>query len=223
MTSLNEHEIRALAIVLDAAQRGCAETPSIASDDRVRAVIDDAAAYRVQEALVNRRAMRGERVVGVVGRAGMVGRVTDAMAVDDGGAVASLSRFISPQVEPAVAYRLSATTASSLDEVSAVAVALVVTDSRYGSRLATNADAIADNASLAGFAIGEWVPAEDGELGSRSRELVGVLDRCRSHGTDLAADMIVLVADVGAQSAIVDRTANCTVDGLGTVIARFEA
>ncbi|MFG2044065.1 2-keto-4-pentenoate hydratase [Dactylosporangium sp. NPDC048998] len=126
-------------------------------------------AYRIQEALVARRVSRGERLVGIklglTSRAKMAqvgvdqviwGRLTDAMRIDDGGAV-DTDRYIHPRVEPEVAFRLDATGAAT-----AVAPALELIDSRYADFKFTLPDVIADNTSAAGFVIGEWQPLPAG-------------------------------------------------------------
>jgi 2-oxo-3-hexenedioate decarboxylase len=84
------------------------------------------------------------------------GRLTAAMRVPDGGTV-DTGRLIHPRVEPEVAFRLDAA-----GEVTAVAPALEVIDSRYAEFRYTLPDVVADNASAARFVVGPWRPVPDG-------------------------------------------------------------
>lgn len=165
--------------------------------------LDDA--YRVQARVVARRLERGERPVGLkvgltseakmrqVGvREVILGRLTDAMQISDGGFV-DLGRMIHPRVEPEVAFLLSrplpptSDPASVLACVAGVAAALEIIDSRYQGFRFDLGDVVADNASSAGFVLGPWHPVgtdvgdipielalagETGETGS-SAEILG--------------------------------------------------
>src|SRR5690606_10333660 len=117
-TTASPGDIEALARRLDNAQRTRADTPSLEEDASLGVDLDVDTAYLVQEALVGLRTMRGETVVGVklgfTSKAKMaqmgvsdviVGRITDAMQVADGGET-DLRGYIHPKVEPEVAYRI---------------------------------------------------------------------------------------------------------------------
>lgn len=136
---------------------------------------DVAVAYAVQHAVLDRRLERGERRTGIklgfTSKAKqqqmgvddvIVGQLTDAMRVDDGGTL-DLGRFIHPRVEPEIAFRLgrdvdpddpSEDVASAVD---AVAPALEVIDSRYEGFSFGLPGVIADNTSAAAYAVGPWV------------------------------------------------------------------
>lgn len=137
-----------------------------------------AEAYVIQGLYVRRRSSHGERRIGLklglTNRAAMLaagaercvgGRLTDAMLLEDGGAV-SMSRFLQPRVEAALAFRLKeplapgVTPAAAMAAVDAVAPVIEVLDSRYtepGSKLA---DLVADNAGCAGLIVGPWCPPD---------------------------------------------------------------
>jgi 2-oxo-3-hexenedioate decarboxylase len=137
-------------------------------------------AYEVQRASIAHRLARGERRTGMkmgfTSRAKMVqmgvhdmiwGRLTDAMAEEDGGQV-SLGRFVHPRVEPELAFLLGkplpagASLAQALDAVVAIAPALEIIDSRFENFRFSLEDVIADNASSSGYVIGPWCdPRQD--------------------------------------------------------------
>ncbi|MBY4570576.1 4-oxalocrotonate decarboxylase [Gordonia sihwensis] len=255
-----DDEAAALAGRLDHAQTGCRETPSIERDPAVGIAFDVDLAYRVQEELIGLRTARGESVLGVklgfTSKAKMaqmgvsdviVGRLTDAMTVANGGTV-DLGKFIHPKAEPEVAYllsrdvRLDDPNEDILDAVSAVAPAVEVIDSRYLDFAFTYADVVADNTSAAGYAIGEWSPLCDAAdldvtlrvgadsvhgstaaiLGDPAQALLALLDMCRRRRIPLEAGHVILA---GAATAALPLTAStpdgtdvqCTVEGLGTV------
>lgn len=150
---------------LDQAERSGAPTSQLTVTEPE---LDVATAYQIQRELVDRRVKRGERPVGLkmgltsrakqaqVGVDDVIwGRLTDAMRVADGGTV-ELSRLIHPRIEPEVAFRLG-----EGGEVTAVAPALEVIDSRYADFRFTLPDVIADNTSAAGFVVGPWSPAPE--------------------------------------------------------------
>jgi 2-oxo-3-hexenedioate decarboxylase len=131
-------------------------------------------AYEIQRASIAQRLARGERRTGVkmgfTSRAKMVqmgvhdmiwGRLTDAMAEEDGGQV-SLGRFVHPRVEPELAFLLGkalpagASLAQALDAVIAIAPALEIIDSRFEAFRFSLEDVVADNASSSGYVIGPW-------------------------------------------------------------------
>lgn len=131
--------------------------------------LDVPGAYEVQRHLVALRTGRGEHLaglkMGLTSRAKMLqmgvdraiwGRLTDAMAVPDGGALAH-DGLIHPRVEPEIAFRLGCA-----GEPAAVAPALEVIDSRYADFRFTLADVIADNTSAARYVLGPWRPLPEG-------------------------------------------------------------
>ena len=142
--------------------------------------LDLAGAYRVQRLGIDRRVAGGERIVGVkmgfTSKAKMAqmgvddviwGILTDAMAVPGaagtGGTAGprpyDLSGLIHPKVEPEIVFRLGRrveNTDGVESAVDAVAVGYEVLDSRFEGYKFTLPDVVADNASAAGFGIGEW-------------------------------------------------------------------
>jgi 2-oxo-3-hexenedioate decarboxylase len=153
---------------LDAAQR------DRSAIEQLDLAPDLAAAYRIQRDVVAHRVARGERLVGCklgfTSKAKMtqmgvseiiVGRLTDAMQVPDGGDV-DLDRFIHPRIEPEIAFRLGRDVDGDIaDCVAAVAPALEIIDSRYREFRFSLPDVIADNTSAAGFVVGDWQPVPD--------------------------------------------------------------
>ena len=169
------------ARLLDDAARGARAVPQIDPGGRLPL----AEAYAIQAASIELRIGRGERRVGVkmgfTSRAKMAqmgmgdviwGRLTDAMQVEEGGAV-PCARFVHPRVEPELAFVLKKplagdeTLAQALAAVEAIAPALEIIDSRYQDFRFSLPDVIADNASSSGFVIGGWNdPRQDfGNLG----------------------------------------------------------
>lgn len=163
----------ALAERLDVAQISRTAVPSLSDG------LDIGDAYAVQSAVLARRTARGERLTGVklgftskakMAQTGVseviLGRLTDAMRVDDGADV-DLSRFIHPRIEPEIAFRLSRDvepddlTADIESCVDGVAPALEIIDSRYRDFRFTHVDVVADNTSAAGYVIGTWHPVQD--------------------------------------------------------------
>lgn len=142
--------------------------------------LDLAGAYRVQRLGIDRRVAGGERVVGVkmgfTSKAKMAqmgvddviwGILTDAMAVPgatgEGGTTGprpyDLSGLIQPKVEPEIVFRLGrrVENADGVESaVDAVAVGYEILDSRFEGYKFTLPDVVADNASAAGFGVGEW-------------------------------------------------------------------
>jgi 2-oxo-3-hexenedioate decarboxylase len=145
--------------------------------------LDLAGAYRVQRLGIDQRVASGERIVGVkmgfTSKAKMAqmgvddviwGILTDAMAVpgasSTGGAGGTteprpydLSGLIHPKVEPEIVFRLGRRVENTDDvdsAVDAIAVGYEVLDSRFEGYKFTLPDVVADNASAAGFGIGEW-------------------------------------------------------------------
>ncbi|MEV6122724.1 fumarylacetoacetate hydrolase family protein [Streptomyces sp. NPDC052077] len=166
-----------VAAVLDEAQRRAGAVPQFEEG-----AFDLAGAYRAQEALLALRCARGERPVGIklgftshakMAQMGVdeliVGRLTDAMRVDDGGGL-DMGGLIHPRVEPEVAFLLGADLRPGEEpRVTAVAPALEVIDSRYQDFRFSLVDVVADNASSAAFTVGAWTEVPDGlaDLGVR--------------------------------------------------------
>ncbi|MGP4015027.1 2-keto-4-pentenoate hydratase [Saccharopolyspora sp. 5N708] len=241
-----------LARRLDTAQTSRQATPSLA--DTHELTIEDA--YRIQETLLAERQSRGEHVVGVklgfTSKAKMVqmgvtevivGRVTDAMRVHDGDFV-RLDGFLHPRAEPEIAYRISR--AVDADDptvdiescVDAVAPAIEIIDSRYADFRFTHTDVVADNASAAGFVIGQWrrmqdvanravrfQPAGAAEvvgstsaiLGNPVRALHALLAVCRTRGIPISAGHVVLAGAATAAVPLTAGTTRCDIAGLGSV------
>lgn len=158
-----------LAARLDEAARSASPVAPLTDSGQ----LDVAAAYRVQQELVDRRMRRGEHLVGLkmglTSRAKMAqmgvdqaiwGRLTDAMRAADGARL-DTGRLIHPRVEPEVAFRLTGRPGPFAVAVSAVAPALEVIDSRYADFRFTLPDVIADNTSAAAFVVGPWRPVPD--------------------------------------------------------------
>jgi len=240
-----------LAQRLDTAQTSREDTPSLADDHELD--IDDA--YAVQAELLALRVARGEKIVGVklgfTSKAKMtqmgvsdviVGRITDAMWIADGGDV-DLSRFIHPKAEPEVAYRISRDVDlddPSVDIVScvdAMAPAIEIIDSRYRDFRFTYTDVVADNTSASAFAIGPWRPVEDVadravRLSTGGQEATGstaailddpvnalhaLLDMCRRHRIPLEAGQVVLAGAATAALPLAAGVTECEVAGVGSV------
>ncbi|WFE19736.1 4-oxalocrotonate decarboxylase [Solwaraspora sp. WMMD937] len=216
--------------------------------------VDVDAAYRVQRALIARRTDRGERLVGakmgLTSRAKMaqvgvdspiLGQLTDATAVPDGGGV-DIAGLIHPRVEPEIAFLLDRPPTLGMpftDAVRAVAPALEVIDSRYANFTFSLPDVIADNTSAALFTVGAWQPVPDGVdnlgvlldidgrtvqtgstaaiLGDPRRALAAGVALADRHGPALRAGWIFLA---GAATAAVPLApgahVRATVQGLGT-------
>lgn len=142
--------------------------------------LDIGTAYAVQAQGIAQRIAEGERPtgfkMGFTSRAKMaqmgvhemiVGLLTDAMQVADGGAL-ERSRAIHPRVEPEIALLLKRDLADIphagllVSAVEAAAPALEVIDSRYAGFRFALPDVIADNTSAFGYAIGPWQNVPDG-------------------------------------------------------------
>ncbi|OKJ68632.1 2-keto-4-pentenoate hydratase [Streptomyces sp. CB02460] len=251
---ITEETVRTLAARLDTAQRTVTDTLSLA--DTHTLAVDDA--YAVQAALLALREGRGERITGVklgfTSKAKMeqmgvseiiVGRLTDAMCVPDGGAI-ELDRFIHPKVEPEVAYRLGRDVDPADPDtdlvscVDAVAPALEIIDSRYRDFRFTYEDVVADNTSAAAYVIGAWVPVQDVSdravrLTGAGREVAGsteailggpvnalraLLDLARRRHIPLRAGQVVLAGAATAAIPLERGETVCEVDGIGRVGVR---
>lgn len=231
------HDIDALAERVDEAAR---TARAIAQFGEAQG-LDTTAAYAVQAASLARRVARGERRVGMkmgfTSRAKMVqmgvhdmiwGRLTDAMAVEEGGSL-SLSRFVHPRVEPELAFLLKhplppgASLPEALEAVAAIAPALEIIDSRYEAFRFSLTDVIADNASSSGFVLGPWqsphqpldnlglvlsidgqprqVGSTAGILGHPLRSLVAAARLSGQAGEPLQAGWVVLAGGATAAEA----------------------
>lgn len=220
--------------------------------EQLSAGLTPADAYAIQDAVIARRLARGERPAGLklgfTSKAKMaqmgvseviVGRLTDAMRVPDGGEV-PLGRFIHPRAEPEVAYRIARDVTPDDDElpVDAVAPALEIIDSRYRDFRFSLPDVIADNASSAGFVVGPWQPlgADLGDLAVRltvggevvetgstsailghpDRALPALLEIARRQGFALRAGQVVLAGGATAAAPFPPGRVEVDVAGLGT-------
>jgi 2-oxo-3-hexenedioate decarboxylase len=238
---------------LDAAQR---EGIAI---DQLPIGLSLAEAYEIQRDLIALRIDRGDQLVGAklgfTSKAKMaqmgvseiiVGRLTNAMRVDNNGPV-ELARFIHPRIEPEIAFRLSRdlddsiTTESDIAEyVDAVAPGLEIIDSRYRDFRFDLAGVVADNASAAGFVVGEWQPLSvnladcavsllvDGqavETGSTSaimghpatavQHLIGLV---RRYGLTLRAGDTVLAGAATAAAPFGSGVVEARITGLGSAV-----
>ncbi|MER7007154.1 fumarylacetoacetate hydrolase family protein [Dactylosporangium sp. NPDC000555] len=239
---------------LDAAQRE--RRPIDALPDTL--TLDDA--YWIQHGVLGRRTSRGERPVGIklgfTSRAKMaqmgvseivVGQLTDAMRIPDGGAVA-LSGFIHPRIEPEIAFRLAwdidvADPHADIEgAVDAVAPALEIIDSRYRDFRFTLPSVIADNTSAAGFVLGPWRPpgidlanravrlevngaavahgTTAAILGHPMRALHALVPVARARGFRLHAGQIVLAGAASAAVAFQPGRVSAIVAGVGRVDLR---
>ncbi len=175
----------------------------------------------------------------------IVGQLTDAMCVSNGGEV-DLRTFIHPKIEPEVAYRLSKDV--DLDDpnvdietcVDALAPAMEIIDSRYRDFRFTYTDVVADNTSAAGYVIGRWLPLQNVEdrsvrmevggetvvgstsaiLGDPVRALHALLDIARRRRIPLRAGQVILAGAATAAVRLDEGVAQCTIDGLGTVTVK---
>lgn len=218
-------------------------------------------AYRIQDVLLGLKRSRGEHLTGLklgftseekMKQMGVsdviVGQLTDAMRVVDGGDL-RLDRFIHPKAEPEIAYRLSQDV--DLDDpdvdieecVDAVAPAIEIIDSRYRDFRFTYTDVIADNTSAAAYVIGEWqrprnvaglpvrleagAASADGStdaiLGDPARALNALLEMCRRTRMPLSAGHVVLAGAATAALPLTAGVASCDIVGLGHVTVRAVA
>lgn len=218
--------------------------------------LDDA--YGVQRSGIALREAAGERLVGAkmgftsrakmlqMGVAEMIlGQLTDAMQVDDGG-VFRRGSAIHPRVEPEVAFLLGRdidahTSPTALTQaVAAVACAMEIIDSRYQDFRFSLPDVVADNTSACGFVLGAWLPVRgsldnlgialriDGKavqvgssaaiLGSPCRALAAARRLATRHGIALPAGSVLLAGAATAAEALPERGhIEAEVAGLGRV------
>lgn len=165
-----KRDIRSLAVIVDDAARDARAIPQLTAGGSL--TLEQA--YEIQRASIALRAERGEKRVGMkmgfTSRAKMVqmgvhdmiwGRLTDAMIVEDGGAI-SMKNYVHPRVEPEIAFLLKAplcgvvTPLQALSAVEAVAPAMEIIDSRYENFKFSHIDVVADNSSSSGFVTGAW-------------------------------------------------------------------
>lgn len=226
--------IKEMATKLHGAARSCKATPMISIGTDVS--VEDA--YAVQREVLALRFAEGETRVGVkigltseakmkqVGVHEVIwGELTDAMRVEDGGAI-SHAKFVHPRAEPEVAFILGkdlppdVSPEEAMQAVEAVAPAIEIIDSRYENFKFALPDVIADNASSSAFVIGPRLPADhpiadeamvlevDGSaaqtgssaaiLGHPARSLAEAARLCHRGGVPLKAGMIVLAGGATA-------------------------
>lgn len=225
--------------------------------------LDVAEAYAVQALSMERRFARGEKLVGIkmglTSRAKMVqvgvdeviwGRLTDAMRLEEGGAL-SRKRYVHPRIEPELAFLMKrdlsgeVSGAEALGAVEAIAPAMEIIDSRYRCFKFALPDVIADNSSSSGFVVGSWgrpdqdfsnlglVMEVDGRpvqvgstaaiLGHPIRSLVAAARAASAIG-GLKAGWIVLAGGATAAHALsIGQSVRTTMQGLGSVSIRVEA
>ena len=166
-----------LAEIVDEAARKAKAIPQLTLK-RPKLSVDDA--YGIQALSVARRLGRGERRIGVkmglTSRAKMAqvgvdeviwGRLTDAMVLEEGGAL-SLKSYVHPRIEPEIAFLIGSklegnvTALEAMAALDGVAPAMEIIDSRYKDFKFTLADVVADNSSSSGLVVGPWcAPDED--------------------------------------------------------------
>ena len=215
-------------------------------------------AYQVQAASMERRYQRNERRIGLkmgfTSRAKMAqmgvdemiwGRLTDAMLVEDGGAI-DFAHYVHPRVEPEIAFILKdalpgkVTPAAALAAVGGVAPALEIIDSRYRDFKFSWTDVVADNSSSSSFVVGPWSdPATDisnlgmiveidgvarqigssaAILGHPLRSLVAAARLADAAGEPLQAGSIVMAGGATAAEALAPgQHVRLTVQKLGRV------
>jgi 2-oxo-3-hexenedioate decarboxylase len=169
-------DLAKIAEIVDEAARTATAIPQFTETTS----LDVADAYAVQTLALERRRIRGERLIGVkmglTSRAKMAqvgvseviwGRLTDAMRLRDGGTL-SRSRYVHPRIEPELAFLLKAplsgdvSAVEAMAAVEAIAPALEIIDSRYRNFKFALPDVIADNSSSSGFVVGSWArPDQD--------------------------------------------------------------
>lgn len=248
------------AAVLDGAQQGV--TPVRTTQAWPELSLEQA--YATQAALLARRHARGERPAGLklgfTSEAKMrqmgvdeliVGRLTDAMQVADGGTLA-LDALIHPRVEPEVAFLVGADVdladpAVDLEgAISGVAAGLEVIDSRYDGFRFDLPRVVADNTSAARFVLGPWRDVAEVDLDDRAvtmrrgeqvvasgttaailghplRTLPRLAALGRRFGLQLPAGSVVLAGAATEAVALEPGTVSAEIDGLGRVQATVVA
>lgn len=173
MSALDDAAIAAIAARLHAAARSQASVEPLTT---TLTGLDVADAYRIQDAVVALRTAEGETVVG--SKLGLTSRakqvemgvrdvigawLTDAMELRPGEPLVTAS-LGQPRAEPEIAFRMArdlagegTTAADVLAATDSVMTAIEILDSRYRAYAFTLPDVIADNASAAGFILGDPV------------------------------------------------------------------
>jgi 2-oxo-3-hexenedioate decarboxylase len=252
-------DIASFATVVDEAARNAKAIPQLT--EMAALTVDDA--YAIQALSLARRYARGEKRVGMkmglTSRAKMAqvgvsemcwGRLTDAMRVEEGGAI-SRAKFVHPRAEPEIAYLLKAplagdvTPAEALAAVAAVAPAIEIIDSRYKDFKFALPDVVADNSSSSAFVLGRWsspdtdvsnlgmVLEADGKvvqvgssaaiLGDPIRSLVAAARLVARWGEKLEAGYIVLAGGATAAHPLAPGMhIRVDVEGLGSAGFRVE-
>lgn len=180
-------------------------------------------AYKVQHASVARRVTRGERIVGIkmgftseakmrqMGVQDQIsGWLTDAMLVKSGASI-SLEKYIHPRCEPEIAFLLKrtlpggATEEEAFDALEAVAPAIEIIDSRYEQFKFSLTDVIADNASSAGFVVGDWTQCPASLIGLNVGLLMDGVARQSGSSSDILGNpmrSLVVAARLAAQAGM---------------------
>lgn len=150
------------------------------TNDTPAMTIDEA--YEIQDEVIALRERSGEKVsaakLGLTSQAKQIqmgvseplyGWLTDAMRLGSGQPL-ELRRFAQPRIEPEVAFITASelsgpgvTSSHVLEATAAVTPALDVLDSRFAGYEFTLVDVTADDASAAGYVLGEETPL-DGDL-----------------------------------------------------------
>ncbi|WP_255448311.1 2-keto-4-pentenoate hydratase [Telmatospirillum sp. J64-1] len=166
-----KRDMASLAAVVDEAARTATAIPQLT--ERVPDLtVEDG--YAIQALSLARRLGRGERRIGVkmglTSRAKMAqvgvdeviwGRLTDAMRLEEGGAM-SRANYVHPRIEPEIVFLMKkplsgeVSPLEALAAVEAIAPAMEVIDSRYQNFKFALPDVVADNSSSSGFVLGNW-------------------------------------------------------------------
>ncbi len=166
--------IQELATILDNAAINAKSVEQLSKQQ----AFDEATAYAIQKASIERRYERGEKFIGLkmgfTSKAKMEqmgvhdliwGRLTDAMLIPIDGEL-SFDKCIHPRAEPEICFLVKKAIDHQLelsevhDYIESVAPALEVIDSRYQNFKFSLEDVIADNCSSTGLVIGEWSSAQ---------------------------------------------------------------
>ena len=179
------------------------------------------------------------------------GRLTDAMLLEEGGAMKK-SAFVHPRLEPEIVFllkkRLSGkvTALEAMSAVEAIAPAMEVIDSRYENFKFALPDVVADNTSSSGLVIGAWrspeidfsnlgmvlcvngrtkkIGSSAAILGHPLRSLVAAARMCAEWGEALEPGHIVMAGGAtAAHPASVGETISLEVQDLGIVSITVEA
>ena len=174
MSPETRDDLVGIARVLDEAERTATSTRQLG------AKLDIDHAYQIQRQIRKLREERGEAYVGPklgftseskMKQMGVsdiiVGFLTDAMAVNDGGTL-DLSEMVHPRIEPEIVFHLGEAVVPEPDETverlaqrihdatDKVAAGLEIIDSRYEDFKFSLSDVVADNTSAARFVVGAW-------------------------------------------------------------------